>query len=99
MHVLVGFLIHIILFSVEITIDSAVLVPHKVVSFLKGTAQKKPAASGSRQNQGPADHHRDESKNLTYNIQPIQALTTCSSHHQRIVHQIIILQNNASCSN
>lgn len=50
--------------------NSAALVPHNVVSVLKGTAQKKSAASGSKQNQGPADHHRDESKNLTHIMQP-----------------------------
>lgn len=40
--------------------------------FLKGIAQKKSAASGSKQNQGPADHHRDESKTMTHNGLPGQ---------------------------
>lgn len=52
-------------------IDWAALIWHHVVSL--GATQKKSAASGSKQNQGPADHHRDESKTLT--------LTICLCHY------------------
>lgn len=56
------------------------LVTQRIMCFLKGAAQKESAAPGSEQNQGSADHHRDEGKSQDH-----AALPRCSHSSKRLL--------------
>lgn len=50
------------------------LVTQHVMCFLKGAAQKESAAPGSQQNQGSADHHRDEGKSQYHAVVTVKSM-------------------------